>query len=401
MVDYYKEPTVHVELTDPRALRRFLAALVATVFFIATVLIGLSWYSNHYGYFGPEGQFAFYNDRLSKSEYLANLAPEELPQAYIIGSSNTMPILPASVERLYGLRTFNLGSFWGRAEDIWAWTNFVVRDLQKKPSLVILGVEPWTFADDNRGPPLLSMYQRRLLTAPRLTVYLPHFDPYKAEISQVLDSLTIENARLMAQMFGRYKGRRTANGPFWESGFNRDGTNTAYTELKNKAFLPDQVNAYFKEFIASKPSSKELDSITGTRLAQVEAWHLRLDDIVNFLPGDRMLPERQELFERAIAFLDENEVQVAVLIMPTHPYYYDMLVHYTRHAQHLEVLRQFLSGIQRQHSNVKVVFDASNIARFGGDPFAFHDHYHMTPANTDRMLAAMRAAQDSKHELNP
>jgi hypothetical protein len=165
IVDYQKEPSVQVVGASPLELRRFLFGLTGTATVVAVLLIVASLYSNHYGYFGGTGQFGFYNDRLSKSDYLFAQEAKDLPEAYIIGSSNTMPFRTATVKALYGVSAFNLGSFWGRAEDIWAWSNFVVRDLGKKPKLVFIGVEPWTFADDNRGPPLLSMYQRRLITA--------------------------------------------------------------------------------------------------------------------------------------------------------------------------------------------------------------------------------------------
>ena len=158
LIDYHKEPTVQVIDAKPFEFKRFLWAFAGTVLIAITVLLGASWYSNHHGYFGEYGQFGFYNDRLTKSDYLAQLRPEELPNAYIIGSSNTMPFQPTTVDTLFGVRSFNLGSFWGGAEDAWAWTNFIVRVLNQKPKLMIFGIEPWTFADDNRGPPPTTVH---------------------------------------------------------------------------------------------------------------------------------------------------------------------------------------------------------------------------------------------------
>ena len=113
MSDYRKEPAVQVTEAPRKNLRRFLLSLTSTAAGIAVLLMGLSIYSNHYGYFGKNGQTAFYNDRLSKSEYLAELPAANLPNAYIIGSSNTMPIQVTTLDELYGVHSFNLGSFWG------------------------------------------------------------------------------------------------------------------------------------------------------------------------------------------------------------------------------------------------------------------------------------------------
>lgn len=400
MADYHKEPMVTAVEVTPRDSRAFLGGLALTAALIAAALIGLSIYSNHYGYFGRSGQFAFYNDRLSKAEFLAKVPSFGLPTAYIIGSSNAMPILPQSVDRLFGVRSFNLGSFWGRAEDAWAWTNFIVNDLKQRPKLVLLGIEPWTFADDNRGPPLLAMYQRRLITTPQLAQYLPHYGEAKAYTSAVLDSLTIENARLTLQMFSRYKGERVATRPFWEQGFHEDGSSKSYGRVDPKPFLPAEVNDQYELFLRAKPDDAALASLSAPRRQMVEAWHLRLDAIVNFLPGDRMSAERLDLFEQTLALLQANDIPVAILMMPTHPYYYDMLVHYTKHIQHLDNLRRRLEGVKGKYRNIVAVVDGSHVARFGGDPRAFHDHYHMTPINTDRLLAklkdAMTAAQGDK-----
>jgi len=390
MADYHKEPMVDVVGITVHASRRFLWSMAFTIVAVAAALIGLSIHSNHYGYFGPTGQFAFYNDRLGKAEYLAALPPDRLPDAFVIGSSNTMPILPKDIDHLLGVRSFNLGSFWGRAEDTWAWSNFLVGELGLRPKLVILGIEPWTFADDSRGPPLLAMYQRRLITTPQLAQYLPNYGEARAIGSSLLDSLTIENARLMAQMYARYKGVRSGNGPFPAQGFNADGSNLGYARTDPKPFLPEDVYRWYDGFSKRAADDAALNTLSAERRTMVEAWHLRLDDIVNFLPGDRMSPERLELFEKSLALLNEHGVAVAVLIMPTQPYYYDMLLHYTKHAQHLAALRERLAAWKTRYPNLAAVVDASHVARFGGSARAFHDHYHMTPDNTRLLLEELQ-----------
>lgn len=394
MVDYYKEPTVSLVESPHPHLRRFLIAMAATILIVASMLLASSIHSNHYGYFGPKGQFAFYNDRQAKANYLASVPDEEFAEAFIVGSSNTMPFLPSTVERLYGLRTFNLGCFYGRAEEIWAWSNYLVRDLGKHPKLVILGVEPWTFANDDRGPPLLSMYRRTTLTSPVLAKYITEFNAPRSQLSEVLDSLTLENARLTLRMYLLKGGIRKLESPLIEGGFNSDGTNNHYSKLDPTAFVPPKVNEFYRKFVDSRPTLHQIETLTPERVNLVDSWYIRFDEIVNFLPGDRMSEQRLDYFDRALALLNERQVPVAIVMLPTHPYYFDMLVHYTRHIEHLEFLRKHFAELQKRYPNIQIVFDASNIALFGGDPNAFHDSFHMTPVNTDRVLVAMRQAMN-------
>ena len=62
--------------------------------------------------------------------------------------------------------------------------------------------------------------------------YLPHYNRYKAGLSHVLDSLTLENVNLLYRVSMRYKGKRAIYGPFWEAGFNRDGSNKIYSRMR-------------------------------------------------------------------------------------------------------------------------------------------------------------------------
>ena len=103
MVDYRREPVTSVAPTTPARSWRFRLgfALVALAYVVG--LLSSSLYANPHGYFGPTGQFALFNDRASKAEYLAGLAPADLPDAWIIGSSNMMSFQVSTVNRLFGV----------------------------------------------------------------------------------------------------------------------------------------------------------------------------------------------------------------------------------------------------------------------------------------------------------
>ncbi|MBT8135936.1 MAG: hypothetical protein KJO54_02860 [Gammaproteobacteria bacterium] len=405
MVDYSKEPIARVEPATPRDARRFLWTMIVFVLIVSATLVGFSVLSNHYGYFGPAGQFEFLNGRIGKVEYLQQLPPDDLPDAYIMGSSNMMSFQSGLVDDLLPVRrTFNLAAFWGRAEDLWAWSNFVTRDLQSQPKLVILGIEPWTFANDQRGPPLMSKYRRRLLATPALAKYLPEYHPLRWYVSTFMDSLTFQSLRLMLRMSLRHRFSHVALPPIGfdpvddtspvplladRSPFLEDGTNRGHARREAEPFLPEEINGIYNQAVPRMTSESDILRLDAARRLAVDSGHIRLDDAVNFLPGDSMDAEDLQLFDRTIEYLNQNNVEVVILMLPVHPYFFDVLLAHTRHAQHLDDLRAHLKQLADRFPSVKLVFDASHIARFDGTPDAFFDRYHMTPDNSDLILRAI------------
>lgn len=411
MVDYSKEPIARVEPATPRESRRFLWTMIIFVITVSAMLITFSVLSNHYGYFGPTGQFEFLNGRIGKVEYLQQLPDDALPDAYIMGSSNMMSFQASLVEDLLPVRrAFNLAAFWGRAEDLWAWSNFIVRDIRSQPKVVILGIEPWTFAADQRGPPLMSKYRRRLLATPALAKYLPEYHPVRWYASTFLDSLTFQSIRLMLRMSLRHEFSHVALPAIGfdpahdaspvtlladRSPFLEDGTNRGHSKRQAEPFLPDEINQIYNQAVPGMQNESDILQVDAARQKAVDSGHIRLDDVVNFLPGDSMDAEDLQLFDRTVEFLDQNNVEIVIVMLPVHPYFFDILLTHTKHAQHLDDLRSHLGQLADRFSHVRLVFDASHIARFDGTPDAFFDRYHMTPDNSDRILRGIANQWDS------
>jgi len=266
MVDYKKEPITNVVTAPPRAMPRFTLGIAISTLLISSLLISISVFGNYHGYFGRLGQFEFYNGRFVKADYLTKLEAAKLPDSWIIGSSDTMSFKPSTVEEKFSTRkSFNLGSFWGRAEDMWAWTNFILFELKSTPKLVIFGVEPWSFANDQRGPPLYSRYRRRLISTPQLVKYLPEHSNWRFQASRLLDSLTGQNFRRIIRMTLRYGTSRVELTPInldtptkkaknekryivARSPFNLDGSNIGFSNLNPKPFLPPAVTTIYKNW---------------------------------------------------------------------------------------------------------------------------------------------------------
>jgi hypothetical protein len=406
--DYNKEPSVRIEATTSQDSVAFLYALLGTTVLLSLAIITLARLSNHFAYFGSNGQFEFYNGRLAKIDYLNTLPVDQLPDAWIIGSSNTMPFQPSMVDTLFPVeRSFNLGAYWGRVEDQWAWSNYLLKDLGSRPKLVIFGVEPWTFSDDQRGPPLYGKYRRRLLAVSELAKYLPDVSNIQRYMTYVLDSLTLQSLRIMVRMSIRHHFSHVMQAPIGVDAatapgrvpymaargpFDIDGTSISLSRREGAAVVNEALSQFYREQIPRMHSPEDFYTLSPEREAVLRQSPIRLDEIVNFLPGDRMDPEDLLLFERCISMLDAHDVQIVIVMLPTHPHFYDMLIKHTRYAQHLQRLEAFLNDLKSRHESVRVVLNASHVARFGGSVNAFHDTYHMTPDNTDLVLQAAAQA---------
>jgi hypothetical protein len=173
-----------------------------------------------------------------------------------------------------------------------------------------------------------------------------------------------------------------------------DGTSIGLSMPVTEPFLPPSVYEMYERIVPEMQIPKDLNSLTAERKAAVDAGYVRLDEVVNFLPGDRLDEDDLELFRDTIRLYQRREIDVIVLMLPMHPYFYDVLLDQTRHASHLETLRRLLSDLKSECPRLRVALDVSHIARFGGDPRAFHDNYHMSPQNTDRVLQRAKLEWD-------
>jgi hypothetical protein len=386
-----EEPIVdRIEGTAAEAAA-FLRAFFACGLAAAAAVVGVSIWSNHFGDFGEAGQYLIYNDRRAKSEFLVRRFAELRPEAWVIGSSNTMPFLPSAVEERFGLRAFNLGVYWGRVEDSWAWVNFLTSELGARPRMILLGIEPWTFGAEGSGPPLFRRYRRRLLNAPLLRPYVDGYTPSRHLVSKLVDPISVQNLRSMLKATRKHRGRRFRSKPLEESGFLVDGTRSAYNQLAPAPFLPEEVNALYAGLASGKldPSDPEVRRRRRDFLAR---GLVAAQNVSGYVPGGRVDSQSMETFRRVVALCQEYGAEIGIVVLPVHPYFYDLLSEQARHREHLRTVLEFTDRIRTEFPGVRAVIDASHIERFGGSPYAFHDHMHMTPENTAKVLDLLWAA---------
>ena len=386
-----EEPRVSISLASDPTLRRFLYSFSVIFLCLCVAVISISVYSNHWGYFGREGQHFLYNDRLAKVEYLKTIDQAELPEIYLLGSSAMLSFQPPFVENLFGMKTFNLGNFWGRAEEIWGWLNFIQKDLGSIPKVLIIGLEPWTFSNDDSGPPLLTSYRRRFVATEDLVKYAPHYSRARFQLSRLLDQLSHQNLSTLLKATQKHRLHRIIPSALGEPGGMRiDGTNLRYSKTSPESFLPAEVNDFYSSL--GVESQRDAEEIEAERSALLAKQYVRPQRVFTRLPGDQLDREDVALFGQAMQLADDLGIEVGIIILPVHPYYRDLMIRATRYQTHIREIAELARRLQAEHANIRAVYDASDILDFKGDPGEFHDENHMTPINTERILEKLREA---------
>lgn len=359
-----------------RSARAFLAATVGTFVLGVTAIFAFSAYVNPWGDFGPTGYHRLYNARLAKANYIDSLPREQLPEAIVLGSSNTMRYSPATIERELGLSAFNFGVFWGRAEDYLCIVSHLVKDLDHRPSLLIIGIDTWSLGPAGTEHPVFPGLRRRLLNTPQLVKHHPDVDAFRLYWSDFIDAFSWQQLELSWKAIRDTNCKRATYLPMAQSGnFSDDGMRVQYMdpfgeprnifeEVESGEF---PMTRRMADFLAG-PRGKELDWLAATY--GFEAFN----------------PRRVELLEELLVLCDREHIRVAFALNPTHPVFYEVLQERTSHEQNLQDLRQLLSDVKDEHPSVVGTVDTSHIDKFGGDADGFYDAFHPATRNCDPII---------------
>jgi hypothetical protein len=85
------------------------------------------------------------SDRMEKFHFVESLGIK--PQAFILGSSNSMRVKPSVLEEYTGFKSFNYGVNHASSEDFWCISNVLLKDLNIKPKFILLCADDWDFAE--------------------------------------------------------------------------------------------------------------------------------------------------------------------------------------------------------------------------------------------------------------
>lgn len=352
----------------------FLVSIGISIVIIPISLVNL--YVNPWGVYGNSGHLILYNDRIAKSEHLLHLKQKGIVHdAYIIGPSTVMPFPVKFIQEKTDLETFNLGVFWSGIEEAWAWLNFIKQDLKKSPKLVFLGLETWNFNNSTDGPYLYEQYRRRLLNAHLLSNNLEDVHPLKTLISKSIDAISYQQFKESINAYRNITPHIQVS-LLSSKSFNEFGECLNYLKEANASFIPDYINKMYEN--KNLKNNKSLQESFEKNL--INPRHVRL-----YCPSNQPDPKKLIIFQKIANFCKDYNIKLITFLMPTHPYFRDLLEAKTAYREFSTILDNFLTAESLSNQNVEY-FDLSDIKTFGGRVRGFHDRYHMDEDNSTRLL---------------
>jgi hypothetical protein len=276
------------------------------------------------------GELIVPNDRTVKADLLEKL--ERPPQLLIFGGSRATRFEPAYLERLTGLRGFNLALQNGRPEDAWAFVNWVRRDHPETRPHVLWFIHVEAFRAQG-----LSV---GLIQDERLSPFFPG-----ALIAREREKLPRTTAEMPA-------GRDLAL-----TAYGADGV-----VLRNRY---------------------DIRAEKGYKLERALAWSVdrALERYATTTPA--LDPRSTRYFEKTLRLLNRLGRTPAIVLMPLHPTLLAGVRDAGWETRHREVL-DYLHGLQEEYD--LVVLDHSRLGSVDGDPNGYYDGFHVKRANARRIL---------------
>ena len=327
--------------------------LAATV--IAMLAIGsLNWVVDPTGVTGRTTRWQVADNSAVRSAkldlYEQALERGRTPEVVLLGSSRTMKFDPATAERLTGAGTFNAAVSGGVPRDAWLFTQ-LLRERQREsfPHLV-WGLD----ADAFRGKQL----REGLSTDPRMARFVPWQDRLATRVSS-LGTLT-EWQTLDATMRSL------------RAGGNADAT-------ERRRFSDDGMQlfsrAYEKRDVLRNRAIRRQTTNYANFVFERDGW-------------ERVEDEPLADFVDVVRIANAHGDVPTIFITPYHPIAEAQLQRYDLHALRAEVVDRLRELREEGDVEFKLV-DVSDPASFDGDPRQWYDGVHMTPKNTDRVLALL------------
>ena len=195
--------------------KQFLVFLGVGVLFLCSLTLAINIYVNPYGYYGDKslGGAYIFNAQEAKLLYLKN--SKNKPDAFVLGSSNSMRMVPEAIDSLFSVHSFNYGVYQASVEDFYCITHVLIDDLKTHPKLLIICIDDWNFK--NYTHPKDEVFvgaQNRLAYKTELSQYLPNYSAIKLTWSQFKSGISYEQFKLSIQ---------SIYGAFQQNNFTRQG----------------------------------------------------------------------------------------------------------------------------------------------------------------------------------
>lgn len=357
--------------------RSYVAWLLASTLLACVVLLTVLWWLDPISVTGRETRFSVVENggvRQAKLDLMEELpAP---PDVLVLGSSRSMKVDPAEIERVSGATAFNGAVSGGTTQDMYLYARYADelwgRD-GEYPHLVI-GVVNDVFR-----------YTGTAALDPRLRRFLPRGQQERDALEVARQLLQLKTLEAAARAVRRVVARDGV-GALLRPEHGADRIDARFT-------LPGRQKGNQREHLDPRGMqgfdpganySKPLAERVETQMRTFVERSYEAD------PGYEGIDERGlELLVRTIRLANSHGDVPTLWVTPYHPAARELLPdeHDERDARFRAAIRE----LQRDSSLRFTFVDLDDLDSFGGDPREFHDGIHMTEANTARVAAHLHA----------
>jgi hypothetical protein len=335
------------------------ASYVLVLLLAAVLLVGaIAGFNAYVDPYGTVGTGALppvtWTDRSLKVNLVEHLGAA--PGVVVLGSSRAMKVQPSYITRRTGLPAFNAAVSSGKPVDAWAFVNFIHSRFPATPSRYLWLLDVEAFRQWPMDPGLLN--------TPQLARFLTAGTRIGSRLGQV---------PLLFSWHTFWKSVRSV-----QRAASQPQT-PLRTSLGATQFAPDglRVLDYHDRNLAKGLGlAKELPTTIRQGIATYRGDYSRLD------------PTDESYFQRTLAYMNGLGSAPVIALTPMQPQMLARVASLGYNARYHDVLA-YLRSLQGRYRFE--LLDFTDLASFGGRAADFYDGYHMTVANTQRLVNAVLA----------
>ena len=354
-------------------MRKIILLFVGTSLLVAGLILAINLYANPFGYFGDKqlGLGEVFNARIAKLKHLKTLP--RLPEAIVLGSSNSMRMKPETIRKLSGLSAYNYGVFYASVEDFYCISRSLKKELNHVPKLIILCLDDWNLAKvPAPKDEVFDGAQKRLAYKPVISQHLDDFSRIKLTWARIKSALAWE---MLAASFRAVlsEGFERTEQPHSQVCYE-DGTRKEYRSQKGENITDLAESGKFDV-------EKDLKDHFNTIATFPDFKGVGFQEIF-----EEFSEKRLALLDRFFAETNEQGTKIIINIMPVQPYFQQLIRKETNYDQRMKELVEYLLLRKQKYPNIILVQDNHLIENFKGSETHFFDYFHPTSVNSDSML---------------
>lgn len=333
------------------------ASFVLLLFLAAALLVGaVAAFNAYVDPYGTVGTGALppvtWTDRSLKVNLIEHL--KRAPGVVVLGSSRAMKVQPSLITSRTGVPAFNAAVSSGKPVDAWTFVSFIHARFPTAHSkyLWLLDIEAFRQWPIDPG----------LLNTPQLAAYLGTGTRLSTRLGQLPLLFSWATFWKSLQSVRRAQGQPQA---------------ALRTTLGATQFAPDgfRVLDYHDQNLAKgRGLAKELPATIRQGIATYRGDYSRLD------------PTAETYFQRTLALMNSLGDAPVIVLTPMQPQMLATVAPLGYDARYRDVLA-YLHSLKARYRFEQL--DFTHLSSFGGRAADFYDGYHMTVANTRRLVNAV------------